>query len=162
MHSMAPWCVLGDFNEIIKQEEKHGGHPRPAKQMEGFKLALEANGLFDLGWQDTKYTWSNRHTDNTFTKLRLDKVVATKEWIDKFGYQKVEVLATARSDHQLIHLSNPNSNYSETIWKQVQNKLKSCSQALSRWSSQNSRESKKVLEEKIKKLKTTSTKRKEL
>lgn len=105
MHSMAPWCVLGDFNEIIKQEEKHGRHQRSAKQMEEFKHALEVNGLFDLGWQGTKYTWSNRHTDNTFTKLRLDKVAATKEWIDKFGYQKVEVLATARSDHQLILLS---------------------------------------------------------
>lgn len=74
---------MGDFNEIINKEKKQGGHPRPEKQMDGFKHALGVNGLFDLGWKGTKYTWTNRHTDNTFTKMRLDRVVATKDWIDK-------------------------------------------------------------------------------
>lgn len=43
------WCVLGDFNEIVTQDEKLGGKPRPKKQMEDFRLALDRNGLVDLG-----------------------------------------------------------------------------------------------------------------
>lgn len=41
----------------------------------------------------------------TFTKLRLDIVVATKEWIEKIGNQKIEVLNLARLDYQLILIS---------------------------------------------------------
>lgn len=29
-----PWLVRGDFNEIMKHEEKHGGHQRPEHQMQ--------------------------------------------------------------------------------------------------------------------------------
>lgn len=73
--------------------------------MEDFKHALETNCLFDLGWQGTKYTWSNGHTDNTFIKLRLDRAVASKEWIEKLGQKKVEVLTSARSNDQPILIS---------------------------------------------------------
>lgn len=95
----------GDLNEIISQEGKSGGQLRLEKQMCEFKQALESNGLFDLGWKCVKYTWNNRHSDATFTKLRLDGVVATKEWIKKIGNQKTEVLNLARSDHQPILIS---------------------------------------------------------
>lgn len=74
--------------------------------MEDFKHALETNCLFDLGWQGTKYTWSNGHTDNTFIKLRLDRAVASKEWIEKLGQKKVEVLTSARSNDQPILISS--------------------------------------------------------
>lgn len=43
------WCILGNFNEIVTQDEKSGGRPRPNKQMEDFRLALGRNELVDLG-----------------------------------------------------------------------------------------------------------------
>lgn len=52
----ADWCVQGDFNEITTHDEKFGGRPRPVNHMEAFKLALERNGLIDLGWKEQKYT----------------------------------------------------------------------------------------------------------
>lgn len=78
---------------------------RPKKQMSEFKLALESNGLFDLGWQGMKYTWYNRYSNATFTKLRLNRIVATKEWLEKIRNQKVKVLSSARSDYQPILIS---------------------------------------------------------
>lgn len=62
------WCVLRDFNEIVTQDKRMGGRPRLGKQMEDFKVALERNGLVDLGWKNQKYTLSNWHNDDTFTK----------------------------------------------------------------------------------------------
>lgn len=36
-----PWCVINDFNEIVCQNEKVGGRPRPERQMSDFRQALE-------------------------------------------------------------------------------------------------------------------------
>lgn len=69
------WCVIGDSNEITTQDEKLGGRLRPLRQMAKFWIALEVNGLLDLGWKKQKFTWSNRHADESFTKERFDRTV---------------------------------------------------------------------------------------
>lgn len=80
--------------------------------MEAFKLALETNGLFDLGWIDKKFTWSNRHDDDIFTMERLDRAIANRRWISEFGNQGVEILVTSRSDHQaLLFNTNRHDGY---------------------------------------------------
>lgn len=53
--------------------------------MRNFQIALEANGLFDIGWKWSKFTWSNRYKDESFTKERLDKAIANQGWIENFG-----------------------------------------------------------------------------
>lgn len=52
----SPWCVLGDFNEILTQDEKVCGSRRPQLQMAEFRAALGKNGLFDIGWRNQNYT----------------------------------------------------------------------------------------------------------
>lgn len=87
LNSDLPWCVLGDFNKILTQDEKLGGNRRPHKQMVEFKVALEKNGLFDVRWRNQKYTWSNRHQDSTFTKEKLERVVVNQLWGEEFSFQ---------------------------------------------------------------------------
>ena len=41
---------MGDFNEIVRAEEKTGGAPRKEGQMTGFRVALDFCGLRDLGY----------------------------------------------------------------------------------------------------------------
>lgn len=53
--------------------------------MEAFKVALETNGVIDLGWKEQKFTWSNRHSDKIFTMECLDRVVANRKWIYEFS-----------------------------------------------------------------------------
>ena len=76
------WCVIGDFNEILSNDEKVGGSVRSENQMELFRQVLEQGRLHDLGWRGEKYTWNNRHEDATYIKERLDIVLATQNWID--------------------------------------------------------------------------------
>lgn len=83
-----------------------GSRPFPRKQMEDFKVALERNGLVDLGWKNQKYSWSNMHKNDTFTKECLDRVVATSRWLSSFNNPRVEVLYTSKSDHCPIILTN--------------------------------------------------------
>lgn len=73
--------------------------------MEAFRLAIEENGLMDLGWFNQKFMWLNWHYDNTITKERLDRAVANKAWVTAYGCSGVEILTSGLSDHQPIMLT---------------------------------------------------------
>lgn len=45
---------------------------------------LEEGGLYDLGSKGDKFTWSNKHEDETFTKERLDRTVVNAKWKSLF------------------------------------------------------------------------------
>ncbi|XP_042964797.1 uncharacterized protein LOC122299028 [Carya illinoinensis] len=83
-----------------------GDRPRSKRQMEDFGVALEdGNFFFYLKWKGNKYTWSNKHEDEAFTKEMLDKVVANSKWAQKFNDHCVEVLTGRSSDHRPLLLT---------------------------------------------------------
>ena len=102
-----PWLCAGDFNEIIRSHEKLGGRQRLARQMEDFKDVLDEHGFWDLGYMGGKFTWCNGHPDGFTIWERLDRAVATMEWLDKFPATKVIHLECGSSDHKpiLIYLN---------------------------------------------------------
>lgn len=58
---LCPWMVIGDFNKILFQFEKVGGKQRSDVLMSNFRQTMEDCGLYDLGYQDDFFTWSNKH-----------------------------------------------------------------------------------------------------
>lgn len=65
-----PWCCVGDFNEILKIEEKRGGRIRPHNQMQAFRDVLDFCGFVDLGFTGPKFTWhSRRHGQLIWERL---------------------------------------------------------------------------------------------
>jgi hypothetical protein len=54
-----PWCCGGDFNEIVRIEEKQGRISKPDSQMQPFRDALDACGFIDLGYIGAPFTWCN-------------------------------------------------------------------------------------------------------
>ena len=75
-----PWLCLGDFNEIVKAEEKIGGAPRRERQMTDFRAALDFCGFCDLGFVGSPFTWCNNQFDGVVTWIRLDRGVANTAW----------------------------------------------------------------------------------
>ncbi|GMY35564.1 hypothetical protein FCV25MIE_30806 [Fagus crenata] len=59
-----PWCCLGDFNEILRVNEKYGGRERSLRQILDFQEAVNTCNLVDLGFQGAKYTWTNNRDDD--------------------------------------------------------------------------------------------------
>jgi hypothetical protein len=47
MESDLPWLVFGDFNECLWPEEHFSGTPRPVRQMEDFRDAINICHLHD-------------------------------------------------------------------------------------------------------------------
>ena len=97
-----PWLCAGDFNEIIRSHEKKGGRLRPKRQMGDFRDVLDECGFRDLGFVGGKYTWCNGHPDGFTIWERLDRAIATMEWIEKFPATKVMHLECGSSDHKPI------------------------------------------------------------
>lgn len=62
--STLPWCMLGDYNDMLYGFEKVGGHPHPTGLLEGFIKVVMECGLEDLGFNGSEFTWEkSRGTD---------------------------------------------------------------------------------------------------
>ena len=94
--------VFGDFNEILLAEEKQGGSDRPKWNMLNFREALDF--YKDLGFNGFPFTWCNRRPGNHNTWVRLDRGVATVDWILRFPTIRVHHLDCFHSDHKPVFL----------------------------------------------------------
>ncbi|XP_042952137.1 uncharacterized protein LOC122289225 [Carya illinoinensis] len=99
-----PWLCIGDFNEILSQKEKVGGVPRPYKQMEEFREAIEFYSIESIPTKGNRYTWSNNRIGRGFTKEKLDRALANPEWKARFPNGICQVLTAMKSDHAPLSL----------------------------------------------------------
>ncbi|KAM3705616.1 hypothetical protein ACJW31_03G093700 [Castanea mollissima] len=102
-----PWFCFGDFNEIVSVEEKWGGAIKPQNQMESFRNVINLCSFKDLGYSGSDYTWCNIQKGAGRVFLRLDRALATSDWIEKFGEVKVHHLVDSASDHCALFIFNP-------------------------------------------------------
>ncbi|KAG6683712.1 hypothetical protein I3842_12G027600 [Carya illinoinensis] len=99
------WLCCGDFNELLTNEEQHGGVNRTFSQMEYFREALDECELSDLGYEGSKFTWSNKREGNGFIKERLDRAFGNHQWHLSFHQTRVQVLPVLQSDHSPLLVS---------------------------------------------------------
>ena len=102
-HSRLPWLCCGDFNEILFNCEKEGGPPRAESSMLKFREVLEECDLHDLGFVRDVFTWRNHHHDvSSYTRERLDRVVANSAWRARFSLVRMINAEPRHSDHRPI------------------------------------------------------------
>lgn len=99
--SIAPWLCGGDFNEILKTDEKRGGIPKNINFLCDFKDALQDCDVCDLGCQGYPFTWSNkRYGDgDVLIEERIDWFLCTRDWNDIFTGAVVSNIQAFESDH---------------------------------------------------------------
>lgn len=79
--STVPWCVIGDFNDLLTSEDKCGGSNRPAWLYRGFRQAISDCSLLDLPLEGYQFTWSNKSLGTSDSKEeRLDRAFVTSTW----------------------------------------------------------------------------------
>ena len=101
---------MGDFNEIVRAEEKTGGAPRKEGQMTGFRVALDFCGLRDLGYVGSPFTWCNNQFDGVITWIRLDRGVATTSWSQLFPTVRVHHIAGSLLEHCPLWVCSDDEN----------------------------------------------------
>lgn len=88
--SNLPWVAMGDFNEVIHAHEHDGVGQRSQAQMDAFRDTLDICGLSDLGYTGINWTFEKKVAGGTYTRVRLDRCVATPEWLLAFPNAAVE------------------------------------------------------------------------
>lgn len=77
--SKIPWCILGDFNDLMYLHEKRGGRRHPEVLLEGFRTAVNDCHLCDLGFLGSEFTWKRSRGTTTWIQERLDRGLANME-----------------------------------------------------------------------------------
>ncbi|KAF3442021.1 hypothetical protein FNV43_RR15937 [Rhamnella rubrinervis] len=97
-HFEDPWIIFGDLNEVTSEYEKWGGMSIWKKTLY-LKEFMQQTGGLDLGFHGCKYTWQNNNEGAAFIRERLDRAVASGEWIQNNPNASVQHLAMEESDH---------------------------------------------------------------
>ncbi|KAF5468190.1 hypothetical protein F2P56_012365 [Juglans regia] len=101
-----PWLLMGDFNEILEPNEKRGGNRRSEGLMEHFRAALIDCNLQDLGFSRGPYfTWCNGREGEGCIWERLDRCLASPDWVEAFPNFQVSHGSVSYSDHLPIWLN---------------------------------------------------------
>ncbi|CAM8951075.1 unnamed protein product [Rhodiola kirilowii] len=74
--SSQPWCIAGDFNEVLNCDEVTRLTRVRCSGIDKFRQTISHCQLFDLGYQGSKYTYSNKRKGNEEIKCRLDRAFA--------------------------------------------------------------------------------------
>ena len=101
MHSRwnVPWCVIRDFN-IIRYPSERLGCEAFSPAMFAFSDFIEANYLVNLPLEGASFTWF-RDSGST-CRSRIDRTLASVDWVDHFGNMSQRVLPRVVSDHCLL------------------------------------------------------------
>jgi len=71
----SPWLLLGDFNSILSQEDKHNGEPVSTYETSYFRECCSDLGIADLNSTGSYFTWTN---GTIWTKI--NRVMANTQW----------------------------------------------------------------------------------
>ncbi|KAM1131908.1 hypothetical protein FF1_046364 [Malus domestica] len=104
--------LIGDFNDILCNDEKEGGNYRPTASMRDFREFVAQNELMDLGFVGYPFTWRNNQEAKPIQQ-RLDRGLATMGWQDLYPENTIRHVVLEGSDHALLFFSHGESESME-------------------------------------------------
>ncbi|GMJ14120.1 hypothetical protein HRI_005081200 [Hibiscus trionum] len=108
------WCLGGDFNLFLDQEEKLGLSMN-VHLIDVFRDFIFEAELMDLSLVGGKFTWCNNRDPPTF--VRLDRFLISTEFNLAFPGLLQKVLPKSFSDHNVVLLISEQSNWGPKPFK---------------------------------------------
>ncbi|XP_019166699.1 PREDICTED: uncharacterized protein LOC109162453 [Ipomoea nil] len=92
------WAVMGDFNCILRVEEKKGGTPYRIAKSKEFQECIDRAMLSEVAYYGGTYTWWNGREGDQAVWKQLDRCLVNNKWEDgRKTY--TQYLSKAYSDH---------------------------------------------------------------
>ena len=98
LHNL-PWLMLGDFNEVLCDDDKFGGNHVNLNRALEFKDYLDECNMVDLGFAGPKFTWTNCRPISSLILERIDRCFANLVWRILYPEALVTHLPRTISDH---------------------------------------------------------------
>ncbi|KAK6119835.1 hypothetical protein DH2020_046430 [Rehmannia glutinosa] len=89
-----PWLLLGDFNSVLKSDERRNGSVVSPHEIKDFEECCFELGISDLQFTGLFYTWTNMTVWS-----KLDCAMVDHNWILAGFNSRVEFLPSGSSDH---------------------------------------------------------------
>ncbi|RYR03725.1 hypothetical protein Ahy_B06g082969 [Arachis hypogaea] len=100
-----PQLFIGDFNDILSQEEKIGLHPKSQSQVREFRQFVDMNYLMDLDLKGGRFTWFSNPRNGFITREKIDRALANLEWRVLYQHASLIALPAISSDQCPIVLN---------------------------------------------------------
>ncbi|KAJ8750349.1 hypothetical protein K2173_014264 [Erythroxylum novogranatense] len=106
------WVCIGDFNELLSQEEKWGIHDHPHYLIRNFRDVLPDCDLHDIRYTGSLFTWYMKRNSQVVAKQRLDRAVGNGKWFLRFPERSGQSLVALVFDHDPLLLdTSPDSQH---------------------------------------------------
>lgn len=115
--SSFPWCVIGDFNDLLYSTDKKGVHDHPNALLEDFRKVVEDSELVELDLCGGNFTWEKSRGSKNWVEERLDRAFASSSWWSKFPLCKLNLIDVSVSDHNPIFLVLVNVTISRKVFR---------------------------------------------
>ncbi|XP_074283201.1 uncharacterized protein LOC141607750 [Silene latifolia] len=95
----------GDFNTVIKPDERLGGNTKQS-DMDEFIDCLATCGMTDIPATGAFYTWTNKQDPESRIYSRLDRFLVNQEWQSSFPDMMAQFHPAGLFDHSPCTVSN--------------------------------------------------------
>jgi hypothetical protein len=122
--SALPWCIIGDFNDLLSQEDKQGQNLHLNWLCDGFRSAIGDCDFTYIHLDGYPFTWIESRGSSHVLEERLDRAFTNTTWLMLYPEVRLQNLITSHYDHSpiLLHTSvmvrngNTYSFRFENIW----------------------------------------------
>ncbi|CAJ2662986.1 unnamed protein product, partial [Trifolium pratense] len=102
-HQQGPWCIMGDFNNVLRAADRIGGKMVHESEYSDMISMMDKAGLSEMDSLGDYYTWSNKHVNGTIYS-RIDRVLGNVDWFQLNLDATLTNLDPGISDHALLCL----------------------------------------------------------
>lgn len=104
-----PWCVIGDFNNVVKAHDRIGGNAVTEKEYVDMQEMMMRNGLSEMDSTGDYFTWFNKHTIDPIYS-RIDRLIGNVDWFQHYSDATLNILS-------LVSLIMPYYMWSIIMWR---------------------------------------------
>jgi hypothetical protein len=99
-----PWCLMRDFNNVLKAADRIGGRMVHESEYSDFASMMDRVGLSEMASLGDYYTWSNKQVDGVIYS-RIDRVLGNVDWFQMNIDSTLTIMDPGISDHYLLCLT---------------------------------------------------------